>query len=35
MIGMLGIDQKRNLMRSEGAFDLQAVDNFRSRPALG
>ena len=35
MIGMLGIHQQRHLVRSEGALDLQAVDYFRSRPALG
>ena len=35
MIGMLGIDQERHLVRTEGALDLQAVDDFRSRPALG
>ena len=35
MIGMLGIHQQRYLVRPEGAFDLQAVDYFRSCPALG
>ena len=35
MIGMLGIHQERHLVRAEGALDLQAVDDFRSRPALG
>ena len=35
MIGMLGIHQERHLVRSEGALDLQAIDDFRSRPALG
>ena len=35
MIGMVGIDQQRHLVRSEGALDLQAVDDFRSGPALG
>ena len=35
MIGMLGIHQERHLVRPERALDLQAVDDFRSRPALG
>ena len=35
MLGMSGIHQERHLVRSEGAFNLQAVDDFRSRPALG
>ena len=35
MVGVLGIDQDRHLVRTEGALDLQAVDDFRSRPALG
>ena len=35
MLGMLGVDQERHLVRPEGALDLQAVDDFRSRPALG
>ena len=35
MIGMLGIHQERHLVRSERAFNLQTIDDFRSRPALG
>ena len=35
MLGMLGIHQERHLVRPEGALDLQAVDDFRPRPALG
>ena len=35
MIGMLGIHQDRHLVGSEGALNLQAVDYFRSGPALG
>ena len=35
MIRMLGIHQKRHLVRAERALDLQAVDDLRSRPALG
>ena len=35
MIGMLGIHQERHLVRPERAFDLQAIDDFRSCPALG
>ena len=35
MIGMLGIHQERHLVRAERALDLQAIDDFRSRPALG
>ena len=34
VIGMLGIDQERHLVRSKRALDLQAVDDLRSRPAL-
>ncbi len=35
MIGMIGIHQQRHLVRPEGALDRQAIDYFRSRPALG
>ena len=35
MLGMLGIHQQRHLVRSERALDLEAIDDFRSRPALG
>jgi len=35
MIGVPGIHDERHLMRSEGALDLEAIDDFRSRPALG
>ena len=35
VVGMIGVHQQRNLMRPESALDLQAVDYFRSRPALG
>ena len=35
MSGMLGIHQERHLVRSERAFNLQTIDDFRSRPALG
>ena len=35
MIGMLGIHQERHLVGSEGALDLQSIDDLRSRPALG
>ena len=34
MIWMLAVDQYRHLVRSEGAFDLQAVDDLRPGPAL-
>ena len=35
MIRMLGIHQDRYLMRPERALNLQAIDDFRSCPALG
>ncbi len=35
MIGMVGIHEERHLVRSETALDLQTIDEFRSRPALG
>ena len=31
MFGMVGVDEQRHLMRAEGALDLEAIDNFRSR----
>ncbi len=34
VIGMLGIHEKRHLVRSERALDFQTVDEFRPRPAL-
>ena len=34
MIGMLRIHQERHLVRAKGALDLQAIDDFRSRPAF-
>ena len=35
VLGMLGIDQHRYLVRPESTFDLQPVDDLRSRPAFG
>ena len=35
VLGMLGIHQQRHLVRSERALDLQAINDFRSRPTLG
>jgi hypothetical protein len=35
MLGMRGRIGERHLMRTEGAFDLQAIDDLRPRPALG
>ncbi len=35
MLGMLGIDEERYLMRTEGPLDLEPVDNLRARPTLG
>ena len=35
VLGMLGIDEQRHLVRPEGPLDLQAVDHLRSGPALG
>ena len=35
MIEMFGIHQDRHLVGSEGALDLQAIDDFRPGPALG
>ena len=34
MLGMLGINEQRNLMRPEGSLVLQAVDHSWPRPAL-
>ena len=34
MIGMLRINEERHLMSTKGAFDLQTVNHFWSRPAL-
>ena len=35
VIGMLSIDEQRNLVRPECALDLQTVDDLRPRPAFG
>ena len=35
MLGMLGIHQERHLVRPERAFDLQAINFFRSGPTFG
>ena len=35
MIGMCGIDEQRDLMRSKCSLDLQTVDDLRACPALG
>jgi len=35
MVWVLGVHQQRHLVGAEGALDLQAVDHFWSRPALG
>jgi len=35
VIGMAGVDQQRDLMRAEGALDLQAIDDLRSCHPLG
>ena len=35
VFGMGGRVGERHLVRTEGAFDLQAIDDLRSRPALG
>jgi len=35
MLRMLGIHKQRDLMRSKSAFHCQAINDFRSRPALG
>ena len=35
VFGMGGRVGERHLVRAEGAFDLQAVDHLRPRPALG
>ena len=35
MFRMVGVHEQRHLMRAKRALDLQAIDNFGSRPALG
>ena len=35
VLGMAGRVGERHLVRTEGAFDLQAIDHLRPRPALG
>ena len=35
MVGMRGVDEQGNLVRSKRAFYLQAVDDFRPGPAFG
>ncbi len=35
MIGMVGVDQQRNLVCPESTLDFQAVDDLRTRPTLG
>ena len=35
MFGMLGVHEQRHLMRAEGSFDLEPIDEFWPRPPLG
>ena len=35
VLEVIGVDQQRHLVGPERALDLQAVDDFRARPALG